>query len=47
MIKSVEALEIDKKICRINIKNKKMDAEEGKLKLDTIDSIIELSQAQK
>ena len=34
-------------MCQIYLKNKKMDEEEGKMKIDTLNSMIELAVGQK
>ena len=43
-IKSIEAMKLDQKMCALFVKNKKMDPEEGKTKIETLNSMIELAE---
>lgn len=43
-IKSIEAMKLDQKMCALFVKNKKMDPEEGKMKIETLTSMIELAE---
>lgn len=43
-IKSVEAMKIEEKMCALFVKKGKMDAEEGKMKIDTLKSLIDVAE---
>lgn len=46
-IKSIEAMKLDQKMCALFVKNKKMDPEEGKMKIETLTAMIELAEGSK